>query len=885
MKILRLRLKNFRGVAECELEFLAQGVTVIQGPNEAGKSSLAEAIDLLFDFRSDSKSRRVKAVQPVGRDVGSEVEVELRAGEVRFVYFKRFNRDHATRLDLLAPSVETLVGREAHAKANQLLEEAMDVTLWKALRIQQGAGLEPAKVHGSSSLVAALDHAAQSAEGAESNADAARGEGLFARVVEQYERYYTPGKGKERGNLTAARKEVEQLEADRRRLAGQLAELAAEVEEMATLRAIGGQLSEALTKAESDAAGHREGLAKVDSMAQKIEGLERRQGESAEEEKLWAQLAQLESQQSQHAERAVTLGERAESAARSLEPLEERQRQAKDHLTLAGEIVALRRRDEAHFALASQARGLRSTAERAAEASARVAKLSARLAEFWIDDERLAPIEHAARAVTTAEGALAGGSPHLRVKALADLELAVDGETQAMTAGEKFEQQTANALHLRVAEVVEIEIEPGAGVEELRSTLSRRRWELERRCSEAGVASAREARNVADQRRRVQLELATAKEARQRALDGEDAEQIEELLTELDGEIKGYLDGRRSLPAMAQGAEAARADREAAETSLDEARLRLDHCQEKLNEGRRDHQESALELKEAVAEAARVEQQMEWARGQLGEDRFDLGTGEGSSGPSLAIRAREALEAAALAASEARQAAARLLDEQPEMVRVLSQRSEEVLRAAKEQLVENQRRLHGLEERLKALGEGGLEEKRDDARQRLAAAIRERDDLLRRAAAAGALYRAMSQAREASRAAYHGPLSGKIEALGRRVFGRRFAVELDDDLRISRRILDGTALPVEALSAGAREQLAILFRLACALLVSQDGGVPLILDDSLGHADPRRLAAMSEVLNEVGRHCQVLIFTAWPDRFAGVESARQINFGTVDSPG
>ena len=44
----RLRLTNFRGVADRELTFPENGVVVVCGPNEVGKSSMPEALDLLL---------------------------------------------------------------------------------------------------------------------------------------------------------------------------------------------------------------------------------------------------------------------------------------------------------------------------------------------------------------------------------------------------------------------------------------------------------------------------------------------------------------------------------------------------------------------------------------------------------------------------------------------------------------------------------------------------------------------------------------------------------------------------------------------------------------------------------------------------------------------
>jgi hypothetical protein len=76
---------------------------------------------------------------------------------------------------------------------------------------------------------------------------------------------------------------------------------------------------------------------------------------------------------------------------------------------------------------------------------------------------------------------------------------------------------------------------------------------------------------------------------------------------------------------------------------------------------------------------------------------------------------------------------------------------------------------------------------------------------------------------------------------------------------------------------GAREQLGILLRLACASLVSKSGGVPLVLDDVLGWSDPKRLARIGEVLAVAARETQVLVLTCTPERFAGVSPATVIS--------
>jgi hypothetical protein len=202
LRLLRVRLRDFRGVAEREIEPLPRGVTVIQGPNESGKTTLAEAVDLLFDLRDSSTDRRVREAQPEGRDVGSEVEVEAACGAYRFRYFKRYNRQPETVLEVSAPHPETLTGREAHERALEILGESVDVALWKALRVRQGTGLGQAELGGAPSLLAALDRTASG--GGTAGSAGAREEALYERARAEYGRYFTPGRGQPTGELREA---------------------------------------------------------------------------------------------------------------------------------------------------------------------------------------------------------------------------------------------------------------------------------------------------------------------------------------------------------------------------------------------------------------------------------------------------------------------------------------------------------------------------------------------------------------------------------------------------------------------------------------------------------------------------------------------------------
>ena len=70
----------------------------------------------------------------------------------------------------------------------------------------------------------------------------------------------------------------------------------------------------------------------------------------------------------------------------------------------------------------------------------------------------------------------------------------------------------------------------------------------------------------------------------------------------------------------------------------------------------------------------------------------------------------------------------------------------------------------------------------------------------------------------------------------------------------------------EALSFGAREQLALVSRLAYADLLREAGRPTLIiLDDALVHSDTHRLGLMKRVVFDASQRHQVLLFSCHPE--------------------
>src|SRR5699024_2034769 len=138
MRILRVELRDFRGIEHADIALDPGGVTVVEGPNEVGKSSIAEAIGLVRRYQDHSRAKDVLEVQPAGADVGPQVEIEFTTGPYHFVYRKRFVKRTRTELEVRAPRAEQLSGREAHDRVESIFAETLDPQLWDALQMVQG---------------------------------------------------------------------------------------------------------------------------------------------------------------------------------------------------------------------------------------------------------------------------------------------------------------------------------------------------------------------------------------------------------------------------------------------------------------------------------------------------------------------------------------------------------------------------------------------------------------------------------------------------------------------------------------------------------------------------------------------------------------------------
>ena len=95
MRSTRSRSRDYQGLAESRVRFPDSGVTIIEGDNEVGKTSIMEAIDLLLGYPPTPR-RRGAFLQARGPRRRRRGQREFSSDPYRFVYRKRWHKGKET---------------------------------------------------------------------------------------------------------------------------------------------------------------------------------------------------------------------------------------------------------------------------------------------------------------------------------------------------------------------------------------------------------------------------------------------------------------------------------------------------------------------------------------------------------------------------------------------------------------------------------------------------------------------------------------------------------------------------------------------------------------------------------------------------------------------
>jgi len=877
MKLLRLRLANYRGIDESEVRFGSNGLTIVEGPNETGKTSLGEAIRLLFDYLDSSKHSEVKAIKPVTRDVGPEIELEAESGSYVFTYFKRFHNKPETTLTITSSKSENHTGREAHERAEEILRETIDIDLWKALCIQQGEAVQQANLSNQSSLSAALDVAAGGHQ-----ADI-REESLFEKVREEYRRYFTES-GKEKNDFQKAKKSQVELETEVSSLEGQIQNLEKDIGRAAELSGELERLKKQEQNLQRDISEYTESIEEIKSLetvlataSLKLESAQKSEQAAKRDKEVRQDLIETVSKAHKaHAD----LVESIKSSTTSVKKAETDMEKAQSDSTAAeaqrkeGEsLLNLRRADFDYFnnkLHLEQLKERKARIDRAWEEAARAEEL---LAKNSVDKETLKAIMKAESSLITTQAKLEIGAPNVLLRGLTNLDFQIDDEQTTIAKDEERSLSVSDRVRVTIPGSLQMELTAGSSSSNLLKKVEDAKQKLDAACNDAGVNNADEARQSFDVRREAQQSIVRQKEIETENLRDLTYEELERKVIGLGKSVPAYPTDRVLEPNLSPNLESAEKELRSAEVGVEmaenawgEARTELDAARKVRDGVSEQHQKVRVKLDLKADELKRVENEL--ARSQKTTPDDDLESE--LSNFTKSVHTEE---------ENVKSAETDLSSKEPERVRTLEVTAKGSLRTVEKKRDDAQKENTEVQTRLKVFGEEGLYEKLHATQSHLDHIQQENAAMIQRGSAAKLLYETMKDERDKVRLAYVAPLKEKIEKLGRLVFNNSFEVEVTENLEVASRTMDGYNVPFESLSGGTKEQISLISRLACAMTVSKEGGAPLILDDALGYTDPERLKLMGAVLAKAGRECQIIILTCVPDRYSNVGEATVVRLG------
>ena len=877
MKFIRLRVANYRGTAAADVKFGPTGITLMQGPNEAGKTSLGEAIVFLFEYMDSSKHRNIEAIKPVHRDEGPEIELQAESGPYAFTYLKRFHKRPETKLTITKPKPENHTGREAHERAEAILRETLDIDLWKALTIQQGDAIHQPVLTKQTSLSVALDKAAGGR-----SADP-REEGLFDKVREEYLRYYTE-RGAERKELAESRKAQKGVEEEVARIEQAIRDLDHDIDRAAALQRELSQLRKQEDELTMAVTAHTASLEEIGALENALSAA-RLKLESAQKSE---QVARRDKDARQGLMAAVGKAAKAhgnieESGVMSLSALNQAEAKLKEaqkafdesdrKRKAADTLVALRRADFDYYNNKLHLDQLQERKERIDQAGQNAAQAEEVLARNKVDSRALKSIQDAERGLLTANAQLQTGAPSVLLRGLADCRLSVDDAEVNLGKGEVWTISVADRSRLTIPGALDVEITAGSSAEGLSRKVEDARRVLDNVCAKAGVSSPDEARTAFEERREAIRHVESKAQVEQDNLRDLTYEELDKKRLSLQQAVPSYLAKRVAEPAICPDLDSAKKERASAEGLQQETARQWESARESLDAARsvRDglnakHQESRVQLDLLSKDLSQARENLDRARRSVPDDALET---------ALA----NAVQAVASEDGSVRAAETSLKAKNPERVSALAETAKGSLQTTQKRRNAVQTELTEVQTRLKIHGEEGLHEKLHASQIGLERLGADNKSLFRRASSAKRLFETMREERDKARRAYVAPLKEKIEQLGRLVFDDSFQVDISEELLIASRTVKGVTVPFDSLSGGTREQLSLIFRSACSMIVAKDGGTPLILDDALGYTDPDRLRLMGAVLAKAAKECQIVIFTCVPDRYGNVGEATVVSIG------
>lgn len=891
MRLRSLTVRNYRLHGHLSLEF-DPSRNLIGGPNESGKSTLAEAVHRALFLRHRCVGEARQAMVSDVHHGHPEVRLVFEAAGRMWTLDKRFSGANGTAR-LAAADGATLHGDAAEEKLAELTGNQAGAVgklsqlagQWPHLWVWQGTAGTDASVHAASRRDELVQRLQQ--DGLAAVMQSETDERVREAIRGAYDELFTQaGKVKAGSTLDASTRELErnaaalaaataqlqrleQAAAEQEAAHGIIAGVAAVLPGLrAELAAVGSALDR-VRDLRFRAATENDRLAAATAARQRIAENDRQiQAQAAEAAAARAGLQPAEQQLALLAQRESAARSDAEAAEHAWRAATDTGRRARQHHDLArARVIRLEKvivRDQLQ----------QRTTEAAALEQSVTAEREALAALPPVDAAALEQLRDAHARLGRAEAALDAIAARIELVA-SDQPVLLDGT--ALDQGQP--RVVTGTAELAVGPATVVRIHPGGGesLAEARANAGQLRQQLAAMLEQSGVPGLTEAAGVAASRQAIGQRIRDA----QARLDALDARSLP----------AGLAAANEELAAATAAAERCRAaltetDRPAEPGDLAQAREQVQAAAAALQLA--EEAEAGLQAEAAArrgshrqAELALSAQQEAVKTGRDGILQLDAAVGALEQSHGDAAARQQALAGAAAAEEAAKASAAAVAAEiaalNPEGLETERTRLERVIAQQEANRLAAENRRAAAQALLRLDGSADPEADLREAAARHAAAQEAHAREQRRADAIALVHRLFTESQADIDRNFTQPIADRIAGYLECVFGpgTRVDVDLATTGRPALRLLrpDAPSCPFEGLGGGAKEQVAAAVRLAVAeiLAANHDGCLPVVFDDAFAFADPVRVQTLQRMLDLAARRgLQVLVLSCTPADYLGL---------------
>ena len=850
MKLRRLSVNQFKRFTEpTQLGELGDGLNLVIGPNELGKSTLLDALRAVLFERYNSRARPILALQNDRSGAAPVVELVFEVNGAEYTLTKRFVKIPHARLQ--CPDGTLFEADAAENKLRNLLGFAEagnrgatpeTLGMWGVLWVQQGQSFGRPDLPDSAlaSLSAGLESEVGTVLGGR------RGRELPQVIEQRRGELVTEARRQPRGEYRDTLEHVSGLEHRLNEQQQQQQEMSETLEQLAAaeerLRRLEDGSQDRIDQEELTRAQDQLGEAMRNDLQLEAarSDLQYRQG----------QLEQAQRAQCERASRRAEIKTDQAQLRQESERLEELQQHERESLAALDKrrqaVTTVEGAVEAAMQSETNWRGILDRIIRSEELSVllrrqsdidaaqeRLADAQSRAEQFQVTDESLQRIREATEIADQSNARLSVAATRISFDIPSDRLEGIEADGAPLT-DPPTTVETVEPVTITIPERGLILIEPSvADRDQLLRQEREAQAELRAALGEVGAESLANAQVLRDERRDLDATANAARQELERLAPPSGAPTLQPRIDEL-------CESLEALPSEQETEQLP--PRDQAEAALHSAQTQLQKA--------RDEERIAREAVEVRADTVtelsvdvRTSQITVDNQTELIEMRQERLRSEDESVSDQQLA--EASEEAALAVTEQQQAVSGLEEEWSASARSQLEarisRLESAIKQREKTRVDLRIECAGLRERIEVQDSAGIDEAIEHTQHELEQATRRRDRFERELEVLDLLADTLRAAESEARERYLAPVVNRVHPYLQMLFPNA-EIGMDEDLNITGMSrLAGYEESFDHLSMGTQEQIAVLVRLAFAeMLIDQGAPAAVILDDALVFSDDQR---------------------------------------------